>query len=77
MSKLVGAMRKIEISGGRGIGDDCPCFVIAEAGVNHNGSIDMALNNTQPGSVSVSVTRFAVLPSGAGAAFESTVHLEA
>ncbi|MEZ6063119.1 MAG: N-acetylneuraminate synthase family protein [Planctomycetaceae bacterium] len=28
---------------GRRIGDGCPCFVIAEAGVNHNGSLDRAL----------------------------------
>jgi N,N'-diacetyllegionaminate synthase len=28
---------------GRRIGDGAPCFVIAEAGVNHNGSIDKAL----------------------------------
>ncbi len=28
---------------GRRIGDGCPCFVIAEAGVNHNGSLDLAL----------------------------------
>lgn len=35
-------MQKIEI-GDRIIGLDCPCFVIAEAGVNHNGNLDMAL----------------------------------
>lgn len=29
--------------GGRRVGSGCPCFVIAEAGVNHNGSLDMAL----------------------------------
>jgi N,N'-diacetyllegionaminate synthase len=28
--------------GGRPIGDGHPCFVIAEAGVNHNGSLDLA-----------------------------------
>ena len=28
---------------GRAIGDDRPCFVIAEAGVNHNGSLELAL----------------------------------
>jgi N,N'-diacetyllegionaminate synthase len=32
----------IEISG-RKIGSGWPCFVIAEAGVNHNGSLDLAL----------------------------------
>ena len=35
-------MQKIEI-GDRIIGLGCPCFVIAEAGVNHNGNLDMAL----------------------------------
>ena len=28
--------------GGRKIGEKCPCFVIAEAGVNHNGKIELA-----------------------------------
>ena len=28
--------------GQRSIGDGSPCFVIAEAGINHNGDIDMA-----------------------------------
>ena len=28
--------------GGRVVGADQPCFVIAEAGVNHNGSVDLA-----------------------------------
>ena len=28
--------------GGRAIGPDAPCFVIAEAGVNHNGYLDLA-----------------------------------
>ncbi len=32
----------IEIEG-RSIGQDQPCFIIAEAGVNHNGELDMAL----------------------------------
>ena len=27
---------------GRRVGHDQPCFIIAEAGVNHNGSLDMA-----------------------------------
>ena len=27
---------------GRPVGDGCPCFVIAEAGVNHNGDLDLA-----------------------------------
>jgi N,N'-diacetyllegionaminate synthase len=34
-------MRKIKIAG-RIIGHGCPCFVTAEAGVNHNGNLDMA-----------------------------------
>lgn len=28
--------------GGRRIGDGCPCFVLAELGINHNGDIDTA-----------------------------------
>jgi len=36
-------MRRIELAGGRALGDGQPCFVIAEAGVNHNGSLDIAL----------------------------------
>jgi len=28
--------------GGRVVGPDAPCFVIAEAGVNHNGSVESA-----------------------------------
>ncbi len=27
---------------GRQIGEDQPCFIIAEAGVNHNGDVGMA-----------------------------------
>jgi N-acetylneuraminate synthase len=34
-------MRKIKI-GNKHIGEGEPCFIIAEAGVNHNGSIDLA-----------------------------------
>ena len=34
-------MYQIDISG-RLIGDDSPCFIIAEAGVNHNGDLDLA-----------------------------------
>ncbi|MFH0949521.1 MAG: N-acetylneuraminate synthase family protein [Candidatus Aenigmatarchaeota archaeon] len=34
-------MMKIKI-GNRLVGDDEPCFIIAEAGVNHNGEIDIA-----------------------------------
>ena len=34
-------MRKVGI-GGRLIGEGEPCFVIAEAGVNHNGDVNMA-----------------------------------
>ncbi|MBL8490123.1 MAG: N-acetylneuraminate synthase, partial [Rhodocyclaceae bacterium] len=29
--------------GGRRVGDGHPCLVIAEAGVNHNGKLDMAI----------------------------------
>ena len=35
-------MRTIDIAG-RKIGAGHPCFIIAEAGVNHNGSLDLAL----------------------------------
>ncbi len=35
-------MSKTVQIGGRLIGDGQPCFIIAEAGVNHNGDIDMA-----------------------------------
>lgn len=30
------------IIAGRRVGDDAPCFVIAEAGVNHNGDVELA-----------------------------------
>jgi N,N'-diacetyllegionaminate synthase len=36
-------MKDIKLPGGRGISATSPCFVIAEAGVNHNGNLDMAL----------------------------------
>jgi sialic acid synthase SpsE len=36
-------MKTISLTGGRKIGDGQPCFIIAEAGVNHNGNLDMAL----------------------------------
>lgn len=38
---VAGAPEEIEI-GGRRIGGDQPCFLIAEAGVNHNGDVDLA-----------------------------------
>ena len=28
--------------GGRLVGDDQPCFIVAEIGINHNGDIDLA-----------------------------------
>ncbi|MEH2097777.1 N-acetylneuraminate synthase [Nostoc sp.] len=34
-------MKRIDVSGIQ-IGHEYPCFIIAEAGVNHNGSLDMA-----------------------------------
>ena len=37
----MGRMKQIEIAG-RPIGEGHPCFIIAEAGVNHNGDIDLA-----------------------------------
>lgn len=36
-----GVVNRIDI-GGRAIGSGCPCFIIAEAGVNHNGEIGLA-----------------------------------
>ncbi len=36
--------RKIVKLGSRIIGDEHPCYVIAEIGINHNGSIDIARN---------------------------------
>lgn len=33
---------KIKLSTGRLIGDDCPAYIIAEIGINHNGSIAIA-----------------------------------
>ena len=35
-------LKALEISG-RKVGKDNPCFIIAEAGVNHNGSLELAL----------------------------------
>lgn len=35
------SMKSVEI-GERKIGDNCPCFIIAEAGVNHNGDLELA-----------------------------------
>lgn len=35
-------MRKRVIIGNKTISDDSPCFIIAEIGINHNGSIDLA-----------------------------------
>ena len=34
-------MKRLEIAG-RGIGEGFPCFIIAEAGVNHNGDLELA-----------------------------------
>jgi N,N'-diacetyllegionaminate synthase len=39
---FVKADRKIIIIGKHKVGDGRPCFIIAEAGVNHNGSIELA-----------------------------------
>lgn len=35
-------MRKVELKGGKVIGDGFPTYVIAEIGINHNGSMDIA-----------------------------------
>jgi N,N'-diacetyllegionaminate synthase len=40
---LDGVVREIDIAG-RKIGPGHPCFIIAEAGVNHNGSLETALH---------------------------------
>jgi N,N'-diacetyllegionaminate synthase len=34
-------LRKIQIAG-RVVGEDAPCFIIAEAGINHNGDVNLA-----------------------------------
>ena len=34
-------MPLIEIAG-HGIGDNNPCFIVAEAGINHNGKVQLA-----------------------------------
>lgn len=34
--------RSFEIAPGRWVGDDCPCFVVAEIGQNHQGDIEIA-----------------------------------
>ena len=39
---MVGGHQRFSI-GSRLVGRGCPCFVIAEAGVNHNGSLELAL----------------------------------
>lgn len=35
-------MRKEVIIGNKVVGDNSPCFIIAEIGINHNGSVDLA-----------------------------------
>lgn len=35
-------MTQITLKNGRQIGRDAPCFIIAEIGINHNGSLDIA-----------------------------------
>lgn len=35
-------MRKLDVGGGRKIGDGEPCYIIAEAGSNHNGKMETA-----------------------------------
>ena len=35
-------MRNSIVVGDKTIGDDFPCFIIAEIGINHNGSVDLA-----------------------------------
>ena len=35
-------MRREVIVGNKKISDNAPCFIIAEIGINHNGSVDLA-----------------------------------
>ena len=35
-------LRKTVKLGNKVVGDDCPCYIIAEIGINHNGSVDIA-----------------------------------
>ena len=35
-------MRNNVVIGNKTVGDDFPCFIIAEIGINHNGSVDLA-----------------------------------
>jgi N-acetylneuraminate synthase len=35
-------MKSIELNTGKVIGEGAPCYIIAEIGINHNGSIDIA-----------------------------------
>src|SRR5277367_6755238 len=41
-SVFVNEERKITVIGEHKVGDGKPCFIIAEAGVNHNGSLGLA-----------------------------------
>ena len=34
--------RKFELSGGRWVGDDFPCYIVAEIGQNHQGNVQTA-----------------------------------
>lgn len=36
------AARRVTLKNGTAVGDDEPCYVIAEIGINHNGSLDLA-----------------------------------
>ena len=35
-------MRREVLIGNKTVGDNSPCFIIAEIGINHNGSLDLA-----------------------------------
>lgn len=36
-------MMKVKVKiGNKWVGDDCPCFIVAEIGINHNGSLEIA-----------------------------------
>lgn len=37
--------RKCVKIGSKTVGDGFPCFIIAEIGINHNGSVDLAKKN--------------------------------
>lgn len=39
--RLIQEMRRVELSSGKSIGDGCQAYIIAEIGINHNGSLEI------------------------------------